>query len=462
LRSRRRERVSIWPKLRGRNPRGASGGPCRTIPSGPLSKGGHVSDFFQTGVATTLHYLAAHDGERFVRELADSSARPVQLVLPCLLDDFRSPAMDTILAQLPGARYLYRTILVLGGAEERDYLDALRRINRSSPGLHDVLWLESPRIRKILAELEELGLVLINSGKGRAVWLGLGLANADDRESAIVAHDCDIKTYDRSLLDRLAYPVAIPQLGYDYAKGYYARVAGRLYGRVSRLFLTPLLRSLIRLVGPHPFLIFMDSFRYPLSGEFAMQSKLARLVRIPGDWGLEVGMLAEMYRLCAPNGVCDVEVLQGPFDHKHQAPGGPSSSTGLKRMAVEIAQTLFRTLAVESVSLDDGTLRTLRVSYTRLAQDYIRRYADDSIMDGLEYDRHVEGSLVDLFTHALGEAIGRFQADPLASAYLPNWNRVISATPTVLDQLREAVDQDAKEAREKLSRRRRKPRQPAA
>ncbi|MGB1848551.1 MAG: glycosyl transferase, partial [Pseudohongiellaceae bacterium] len=81
-------------------------------------------------------------------------------------------------------------------------------------------------------------------------------------------HDCDILTYDRSLLARLLYPVANPNFSYAFNKGFYSRVAGdRISGRVVRLFVTPLIRTLKRVCGCSEFLDYMDSFRYPLAGE---------------------------------------------------------------------------------------------------------------------------------------------------------------------------------------------------
>ena len=43
--------------------------------------------------------------------------------------------------------------------------------------------------------------------------------------------------------------------------------------------------------------MFMDSFRYPLAGEFAMITDMARTNRIPWDWGLEVGVLSSLQEL---------------------------------------------------------------------------------------------------------------------------------------------------------------------
>lgn len=41
--------------------------------------------------------------------------------------------------------------------------------------------------------------------------------------------------------------------------------------------------------------------------EFSMDVNLARVNRIPGDWGLEVGTLAEVYRNTSINRVCQEE-----------------------------------------------------------------------------------------------------------------------------------------------------------
>ena len=66
-----------------------------------------------------------------------------------------------------------------------------------------------------------------------------------------------------------------------------------------------------------PYLRFLDDFRYALAGEFAMTADLARVIRIPSHWGLEVGVLAEVYRNVAPLRVCQVDLTDN-YEHKHQ------------------------------------------------------------------------------------------------------------------------------------------------
>ena len=100
----------------------------------------------------------------------------------------------------------------------------------------------------------------------------------------IALHDCDIVNYDRRMLARLCYPVVHPHLEFEFCKGFYARVTDRMHGRVTRLFMTPLIRSMEGMAPGAPFLQFLDSFRYPLAGEFAMDISI--LPSQPGSRGL--------------------------------------------------------------------------------------------------------------------------------------------------------------------------------
>ena len=62
------------------------------------------------------------------------------------------------------------------------------------------------RLKAIDARLQQLALAPQELGKGRNVWYCMGYALATGRAEAIALHDCDILTYDRSLLARLIYP----------------------------------------------------------------------------------------------------------------------------------------------------------------------------------------------------------------------------------------------------------------
>jgi glucosyl-3-phosphoglycerate synthase len=240
---------------------------------------------------------------------------------------------------------------------------------------------------------------------------------------------------------RLCYPIANSSLGYEFCKGYYPRYGDVLYGRVTRLFLTPLIRALIRIIGHIPFLDYLDSFRYPLAGEFSMTVDLARVNRIPADWGLEVGVLSEVYRNCSLKRVCQVDLVEN-YQHKHQELSPDDPEKGLMKMSVDIADSLLRTLAVEGVLMSEAFFRTLSTVYQREAEDIIRRYHDDAAINGLMFDRHAENQATETFRRVLQVASTGFLGDPHSALLISNWNRVASALPDFPDRLYSAVEED--------------------
>lgn len=400
-----------------------------------------MADFYQTGLITTLHRLGRRDPADVQAELVEyASARPVALVIPSLATEMDEPALAGIVRELREVTYLQRIIIALDQADEAQYRRA--RAYFDLPSRTEILWLTGPRVAALHARLTNEGINVPASGKGRGVWFAFGYVLSDETTEGIVLHDADILTYSRDLLARLCYPLMSPALAYEYVKAYYARIADRMYGRATRLFVTPLLRALLKFVGYHPFLVFLDSFRYPLAGEFGLTADLARVVRIPGDWGLEIGMLGEVYRNVGERRICEVDAADA-YDHKHRPLDPGDSESGLIKMAVDITKHLFRTLAQEGIELSDGLFRSVRMAYLRMAQDQIRRYADDAAINGLAFDRHAEGTAVEVFARAIDIASRDVREDPLGTPAIPNWSRVISAFPDFLEELRDAVAADA-------------------
>jgi glucosyl-3-phosphoglycerate synthase len=400
-----------------------------------------MADFYQTGVVATLHRLDGGGVERIERQLEEfSRINPIGLVLPALYSEFEAPAMRQIISELAQARYLSQVVVTLGRASRDEYQKA-RRFFAGFPLPVTFLWMDGDRIQRLLALLEENGLSAGADGKGRSCWMAYGYLLACDECEVIALHDCDILNYSRDLLARLCYPVANPTLGFEFCKGYYARITDRMHGRVTRLFMTPLIRALESMAPGSPFLRFLDSFRYALAGEFAMQTDLARVNRIPGDWGLEVGVLAEIHRNCATSSVCQVDLADN-YEHKHQTLSADDPSKGLRRMAGDIAKSLFRTMAGEGLVFTQDQFRSLQVRYVRMAEDTIKRYYADAMLNGLKFDRHAEELAVSAFAKSLGLAASEFIEDPLGLPLIPNWNRVLSAVPDFFERLRQAVGED--------------------
>ncbi|HEY5649358.1 MAG TPA: glycosyl transferase, partial [Nitrospiria bacterium] len=338
------------------------------------------------------------------------------------------------------APYIQEVVVSLDQANEEEYRYA-KEFFSVLPQKVSVIWNDGPKMQDLLKLLVKNEVEIGQIGKGRSCWMAYGYVLARGTCDVIVQHDCDILNYTRQILARLAYPIVAPSLRYEYCKGFYPRLTDRLHGRVTRLFVTPLIRSLEKILGPTPILSYLDSFRYPLAGEFAMVTDLAQINRVPGDWGLEIGTLAETYRNCALRRICQSDLCD-QYDHKHQDLSPEDPQGGLMKMALDIAKSLFRNLAIEGVTLDPGTFNTLAVTYQRMSQDTIQKYEADSAINSLYFDRHQEGISVAAFTQAVKMAGEEYLEDPVGIPMISNWFRPTSAIPNFFQLLVEAVQED--------------------
>lgn len=400
-----------------------------------------MADFFQPGVITTFHRFKKGNLERMEMELEFySKYNPIALVLPSLYSELGEKALQTILSEIQKVKYINQVIVTLGRANEKEFEHA-KEFFSVLPQLTVVLWNDGPRVQLLYDIPDKNDISAGEDGKGRSTWMAFGYVLASEKSNVIVLHDCDILSYDREFPARLCYPVVNPNLGYEFCKGYYARVTNKIHGRVTRLFVTPLIRSLERLLGYLPFLVYLDSFRYPLAGEFSMITDLARINRIPWDWGLEVGVLSEVFRNCSLRRICQVDLTDN-YEHKHQELSSDDPSQGLLKMSIDIAKNLFRNLSSEGIDLSESLLKTFKATYLRTAQEAITKYHDDAAINGLDFDRHEEGVAVDTFTKGIELASKAFLEDPLSIPLIPAWNRVTSAIPDFLERLKNAVDDD--------------------
>ncbi|MFC7044901.1 glycosyl transferase family 2 [Halobacteriaceae archaeon GCM10025711] len=260
----------------------------------------------------------------------------------------------------------------------------------------EVCWCSGPAVAETL---DDAGLSA-PPGKGRDVWLALGVAAAESEY--VVLHDADTKTFTEADVPRLLFPL---DRGYDFAKGYYARVENdRLYGRLFRLFYVPLVRALGD-THDTSVLDYLAAFRYALAGEFAMTADLASRLRAPPHWGLEVGTLGDAFAHAGFAGSAQVDL--GRYEHDHRAVSGP---TGLSEMSRGVAETLFHVLADHGVTPD---FDALPARYRETARDYVRQYAADAAFNGLTYDADAERDQVETYAGAI--------APPGDDPRLPAW-----------------------------------------
>ncbi|MGF1493616.1 MAG: glucosyl-3-phosphoglycerate synthase [Microcoleaceae cyanobacterium] len=399
---------------------------------------------YKQELITTIHDLGCDLTLLETRLTQLSKTSPTAVLIPALYEELERSALTQIRDQLKRCEFVNTVVVCLNAKTLVQYVQAVNFFS-VLPQPTFILWENGQRVVCLLENLREKGLDLLDFvGKGQAVWLGLGLASLE--AEAIALHDADIITYDKSYPLKLLFPLVEKELGIAFNKAYYARIGGdpmRFHGRVFRLFITPLLAALTDLLGYNDYLRYLSAYRYPLSGEFAVTSDLALNTRIPGNWGLEMGFLAEVYRNVAEKRIAQIDL--GVFDHKHQ-PIGDSAHQGLRKMCRDILRSILRTLTeMEQVVLTTDQIRALRVKFRRAAQDITRQYFVDARCNNLPYDRHQEEVIVELFEQVITEA-GQDYLDNPANSQIPDWTRALAVMPNLREQLREATCQDMAEA----------------
>ena len=403
-----------------------------------------MGDFSQNGIISTLHDFGTKSTSEIEKDLLKfSKERKMELILPCLYSELEGSALPKIVDEISKTKYLDHIIVGLDKANEIQAKKAWKFFKKLKTPF-SLLWNDGPALKKLDKELKKKDLAPNELGKGRNVWYCMGYTLAVNAVEAVALHDCDIVTYDRSLLARLIYPVANPNFRFQFSKGYYSRIAGKyLGGRVSRLLVTPLTRAFKQTLASQKtdYLEFIDSFRYPLAGEFAMRKDVMAGLRIPSDWGLEIGVLIEMLRNFRPKRISQVDIAD-IYDHKHQSVSQDNDQAGLSKMSIDIGKAFFRALATDGVIFDKGLLRTLKATYLRVALDLVDSYRCDAVMNGLDYEVHVEEEMVELFAENLLKAGDTFMENPMETPFISHWNRVVSAVPDIYARLKAAVDAD--------------------
>ena len=405
-----------------------------------------MGDFFQNGVITTLHDFHADNVEQMEHRLAAMpKRRDIALVLPIIPRDLMSPSFNDIVAEIAQVPYLSEVVLSLGQTDNFDDLVEARRKLSPLSQPHSVVWSSGPGMKAMFDELADNYLSVGPDGKGRGVWAAMGYVLSNRKLLVIAVHDCDIRNYSRKMLARLCYPCAVRGMDFEFTKAYYTRVTGQLHGRVTRLFFTPLVRALESLLGHQEFLLFLDSFRYALSGEICMTRPLAHVMRMPGDWGLEIGTLSEVYRTCSLTRVCQVDIAD-EYEHKHQELIADDTTGGLLKMAVDISKVVLRTLAAQGVVFPTNFFQSLQASYLQMSREAVDQYASDAIINGLSYDRHSEAQAVEQFSESIRVAGQKILIEPTDLPRIPAWNRVMSALPDFIERLSALVTEDNRRA----------------
>ena len=394
---------------------------------------------FKQELITTIHDLGCDLNQLEIRLTELAQETKTAILIPALYQEIERPALATIRDELAQCRFVGTVIISVYAKTQEEYQKVVQFF-QPLPQETLILWENGAKVTQILEVLRAKDLDLMRySGKGKGVWLALGLATLE--AEAIALHDADIITYDKSYPLKLLYPLVEKEFGIAFNKAYYARIGdnGSMNGRAVRLFVVPLISALMDIFGYQNYLRYLNSFRYPLSGEFALNSDLALNIRIPANWGLEIGLLAEVYRNVAEKRIAQIDL--GIFDHKHQSIG-KSTNEGLQKMCRDILRSLLRTFTEgEQVIITRDHIQALKIKYRREAQDYTRQYYLDATFNNLVYDRHQEEVTIEIFQQVIKEAGEFFFADP-SGALIPDWTRALAVMPDLREQIKDAVLQD--------------------
>jgi len=418
-----------------------------------------MSEFHQHATIATLHNLYEifdveeylHTLERRLEEHALSSR--ICLVLPALHSELDTPGvLQNIVHQINQVNYLRLIVIAYNGTEEERRFRRAREFFRQleRPGREvKVVWVDGPRVRRVMESIRRQQIDTGVPGKGQSVWITLGYVFARWDSEVVALHDCDIVTYDRLLLGRLIEPTANPNNDFEFCKGYYARVSledNEMKGRATRIFVAPFLETLAELMrksGDYQlehFLRYHRSFRYPLAGEVSFDSRLGRSMNIANDWALEVSTLSDIFQRTSLRKIAQVDLARN-YDHKHKEVSAGDRNAGLHRMVLDIAKFFLSHIRSNGYILSDDVIRTIQNTYRHHAWFFIKKYADDAATNGLAFARHKEELTANHFVDFLGEAWEDIQAGRVREP-IPSWNRVAYSYPKIYPALHEAVEAD--------------------
>ncbi|RQG97996.1 glycosyl transferase family 2 [Natrarchaeobius chitinivorans] len=361
-------------------------------------------EFVQERIAT-LHDLGESGPAGGADADLERAIRRTVVVVPMTDREYESPAANRVLSELESLDLAAVLVPVRAAAGRID--SVCEWLESFSLPLWP-LWCNSPAVDGLLESAGLSG----ERGKGRDVWLALG--PAADLGEWIVVHDADARSYDADHVRRLLAPLT---MGYEFSKGYYARVEeGRLYGRLFRLLYEPLVAALSA-AQDAPILEYLGAFRYALAGEFAASASLARRLRSPRSWGLEVGTLGDAFDHAGFSGTAQVDL--GRHVHDHRVIAGDA---GLEGMSRAVATALLRVVEERGV---DPAYETLPDRYRAAGERLLAQYRADAAFNGLEFDESDERDQLSRYADAIGR--------PAPDRRLPRWTDVPLAPDAVLD-----------------------------
>ena len=288
-------------------------------------------------------------------------------------------------------------------------------------------------------------------GKGAGLWLAVPISFGD----IICFVDSDIRDFKKEFVVALCQPILYTRTVRDsaikYVKAYYKRLTIRLSstrkrtfklgGRVTRLLVKPLLKVIIDNLDEFQGL---ETFKYPLSGEYAMSRDVMEMLRIPDHYGIEISSLMQLHDMFGITPLAQINL--GYFQHIGQ------SFSGIHQMSEQIVSTLYNYLGQKGIDLSDEELKDKIMSeYIKLSNEILEDNAREAEllkseikeithMHDMEFMFSIdeEKERINQFSKILEDIFTEPWSNNTKRTYLPPWQMIEKET-NLYFQIREML-----------------------
>lgn len=202
---------------------------------------------------------------------------------------------------------------------------------KKEPNVSEIIVVDDRSIDNTVKEAREAGAYIITSskiGKGISMYEGLSIA----KNEIIVYLDGDVENYASDVVQKLTEPIIKGEA--DFVKSTFEREGGRVTELVAK--------PLISLLFPA-----LSKFSQPLSGMVASRKELLRKINFENDYGVDVGLLIDMYKM----GARIVEVNLGKIIHKKKP----------WRQLIPMAKEVSRAILKRATNLSLYSLETINI-----------------------------------------------------------------------------------------------------
>ncbi len=395
-----------------------------------VAENGNISEILTSKLSANEY---AQNEKTLDELLVDPSKVPV-LFIPATASDADAPAMENILKVLSKYQSLELIVGIDAAQNEeefnkvrdriKEYLPNAYVINNNSEAMRqiykrtamliaeryekiakDMLLKDPERAKQLITFAEKIKegkfckeedwlkgkREYLPPGKGRNVFGCIAVKKFLEERGMISKGkhmawlDSDIKTFAEPFFSRLIRP-PIEDSSIDLTKSYFKRIGldqdnkRRMFGRVRRLFVAPLIRALNRITEENKdangLIRYLLGIKYHLSGEVVLSDKLLQNYETPLGWDLEIKTLIQFYDKNKKHCWKMKQTNLGEYDHKHDFSVEGKLPEKYISMAGEIGASMFEALKNYGVDIYSKEFKdTMKELYSSAIREIIdKRY----------------------------------------------------------------------------------------